>query len=69
MYLSPLADRSLRNLYTLHSLDTRGFSKYLGGAKVVHVMWWQFPVDILYIAQPETDCFDAALVTIFEVFA
>ncbi|MFS7978232.1 putative RNA helicase [Helianthus anomalus] len=51
------------------SLDARGFSEYFGGAKAVHVMGRQFPVDILYTAQPETDCLDATLVTIFQVFA
>ncbi|XP_076943543.1 pre-mRNA-splicing factor ATP-dependent RNA helicase DEAH10-like [Bidens hawaiensis] len=49
------------------SLDARGFSEYFGGAKAVHVMGRQFPVDILYTAQPETDCQDAALVTIFQI--
>ncbi|KAK9073365.1 hypothetical protein SSX86_007689 [Deinandra increscens subsp. villosa] len=49
------------------SLDARGFSEYFGGAKAVHVLGRQFPVDILYTAQPETDCLDAALVTIFQV--
>ncbi|KAI3804075.1 hypothetical protein L1987_32245 [Smallanthus sonchifolius] len=49
------------------SLDARGFSEYFGGAKAVHVMGRQFPVDILYTAQPETDCLDAALVTIFQI--
>ncbi|KAF5790767.1 putative RNA helicase [Helianthus annuus] len=51
----------------LKILDARGFSEYFGGAKAVHVMGWQFPVDILYTAQPETDCLDAALVTIFQI--
>lgn len=51
------------------SLDARGFSEYFGGAKAVHVMGRQFPVDILYTTQPETDCLDAALVTIFQVIA
>ncbi|KAJ0705088.1 putative RNA helicase [Helianthus annuus] len=49
------------------SLDARGFSEYFGGAKAGHVMGRQFPVDILYTAQPETDCLDAALVTIFQM--
>uniref|UniRef100_A0A251THL1 RNA helicase n=1 Tax=Helianthus annuus TaxID=4232 RepID=A0A251THL1_HELAN len=44
------------------SLDARGFSEYFGGAKAVHVMGRQFPADILYTAQPETDCLDAALI-------
>nr|KAJ0212274.1 hypothetical protein LSAT_V11C400184800 [Lactuca sativa] len=49
------------------SLDARGFSEYFGGAKAVHVQGRQFPVDILYTTQPETDCLDAALVTIFQI--
>lgn len=49
------------------SLDAKGFSEYFGGAKAVHVQGRQFPVDILYTAQPETDCLDAALVTIFQI--
>ncbi|KAM0025836.1 putative RNA helicase [Helianthus debilis subsp. tardiflorus] len=49
------------------SLDARGFSEYFGGAKAVHVMGRQFPVDIHYTAQPETDCLDATLVTIFQI--
>ncbi|KVH96593.1 DNA/RNA helicase, ATP-dependent, DEAH-box type, conserved site-containing protein [Cynara cardunculus var. scolymus] len=49
------------------SLDARGFSEYFGGAKAVHVQGRQFPVDILYTAQPETDCLDAALVSIFQI--
>ncbi|PWA68381.1 RNA helicase family protein [Artemisia annua] len=49
------------------SLDARGFSEYFSGAKAVHVQGRQFPVDILYTAQPETDCLDAALVTILQI--
>ncbi|KAJ0521513.1 putative RNA helicase [Helianthus annuus] len=37
-------------------------NEYFGGAKAVHVMGRQFPADILYTAQPETDCLDAALI-------
>lgn len=49
------------------SLDARVFSEYFGGAKAVHVEGRQFPVDILYTEQPESDYIDAALVTIFQV--
>lgn len=50
------------------SLDARVFSEYFGGAKAVHVQGRQFPVDIFYTHKPETDCIDAALITIFQVF-
>ncbi|XP_016435475.1 pre-mRNA-splicing factor ATP-dependent RNA helicase DEAH10 isoform X4 [Nicotiana tabacum] len=49
------------------SLDARVFSEYFGGARAVHVQGRQFPVDIFYTHKPETDCIDAALITIFQV--
>ncbi|XP_049407759.1 pre-mRNA-splicing factor ATP-dependent RNA helicase DEAH10 [Solanum stenotomum] len=49
------------------SLDARVFSEYFGGAKAVHVQGRQFPVDIFYTHKPETDCIDAALITIFQI--
>ncbi|KAM7481062.1 hypothetical protein LguiB_005645 [Lonicera macranthoides] len=49
------------------SLDARGFSEYFGGARAVHVQGRQYPVDILYTRQPETDYVDAALITIFQI--
>nr|GMD96473.1 pre-mRNA-splicing factor ATP-dependent RNA helicase DEAH10 [Ipomoea batatas] len=50
------------------SLDARVFSEYFCGARAVHVQGRQFPVDIFYTHQPETDYIDAALITIFQVF-
>ncbi|KAL0386080.1 UNVERIFIED_CONTAM: Pre-splicing factor ATP-dependent RNA helicase DEAH10, partial [Sesamum radiatum] len=49
------------------SLDAQIFSKYFGGARAVHVQGRQYPVDILYTHQPETDYIDAALITIFQI--
>ncbi|KAL0420766.1 UNVERIFIED_CONTAM: Pre-splicing factor ATP-dependent RNA helicase DEAH10 [Sesamum latifolium] len=49
------------------SLDAQIFSEYFGGARAVHVQGRQYPVDILYTHQPETDYIDAALITIFQV--
>ncbi|GMQ02568.1 hypothetical protein CsSME_00048729 [Camellia sinensis var. sinensis] len=49
------------------SLDAQIFSEYFGSAKVVHVQVRQFLVDILYTYHPETDCIDAALITIFQI--
>lgn len=49
------------------SLDARGFSEFFDNAKAVHVQGRQFPVDIYYTYQPQTDCVDAALLTIFQV--
>ncbi|KAI5678910.1 hypothetical protein M9H77_09860 [Catharanthus roseus] len=49
------------------SLDARVFSEYFSGAKAVHVQGRQYPVDILYTLQPETDYVDAALITIFQI--
>ncbi|XP_009628219.1 pre-mRNA-splicing factor ATP-dependent RNA helicase DEAH10 isoform X3 [Nicotiana tomentosiformis] len=49
------------------SLDAQVFSEYFGGARAVHVQGRQFPVDIFYTHKPETDCIDAALITIFQV--
>ncbi|KAL3631244.1 Pre-mRNA-splicing factor ATP-dependent RNA helicase DEAH10 [Castilleja foliolosa] len=49
------------------SLDARIFSEYFGGARAVHVQGRQYPVDILYTRQPETDYVDAALITIFQI--
>ncbi|CAI9761818.1 unnamed protein product [Fraxinus pennsylvanica] len=49
------------------SLDARVFSEYFGGARAVHVLGRQYPVDILYTRQPETDYVDAALITIFQI--
>ncbi|GER31861.1 RNA helicase family protein [Striga asiatica] len=49
------------------SLDAQIFSKYFGGARAVHVQGRQYPVDVLYTRQPETDYLDAALITIFQI--
>ncbi|CAA2960480.1 pre-mRNA-splicing factor ATP-dependent RNA helicase DEAH10 [Olea europaea subsp. europaea] len=49
------------------SLDARVFSEYFGGARAVHVQGRQYPVDILYTRQPETDYVDATLITIFQI--
>ncbi|KAK6133908.1 hypothetical protein DH2020_032337 [Rehmannia glutinosa] len=49
------------------SLDAQIFSEFFGGAKAVHVQGRQYPVDILYTHQPETDYLDAALITIFQI--
>ncbi|KAI3467237.1 hypothetical protein Pfo_023900 [Paulownia fortunei] len=49
------------------SLDAQTFSEYFGGARAVHVQGRQYPVDILYTHQPETDYIDAALITIFQI--
>ncbi|AQK98407.1 ATP-dependent RNA helicase DHX8 [Zea mays] len=49
------------------SLDAKCFSDYFGGAKAVHIQGRQYPVDILYTYQPESDYMDATLVTIFQI--
>ncbi|CAM8947648.1 unnamed protein product [Rhodiola kirilowii] len=49
------------------SLDARVFSEYFGGAKAVHIQGRQYPVDIFYTLQPETDYLDAALITIIQI--
>ncbi|PAN25371.1 hypothetical protein PAHAL_4G296300 [Panicum hallii] len=49
------------------SLDAKCFSDYFGGAKAVHIQGRQYPVDILYTYQPESDYLDATLVTIFQI--
>lgn len=49
------------------SLDAKCFSDYFGSAKAVHIQGRQYPVDILYTYQPESDYLDATLVTIFQV--
>ncbi|KAL8533626.1 hypothetical protein ACS0TY_009866 [Phlomoides rotata] len=49
------------------SLDAQNFSEYFGGARAVHVQGRQYPVDILYTLQPETDYIDATLITIFQI--
>ncbi|PIN16752.1 DEAH-box RNA helicase [Handroanthus impetiginosus] len=49
------------------SLDAKIFSEYFGGARAVHVQGRQYPVDMLYTYQPETDYIDAALITIFQI--
>ncbi|CAN6451887.1 unnamed protein product [Victoria cruziana] len=49
------------------SLDARGFSEYLGGAKAVHVQGRKYPVEILYTYTPQQDYIDAALITIFQI--
>ncbi|XP_031492999.1 pre-mRNA-splicing factor ATP-dependent RNA helicase DEAH10-like isoform X1 [Nymphaea colorata] len=49
------------------SLDARGFSEYLGGAKAVHIQGRKYPVDILYTYTPQQDYIDAALITIFQI--
>lgn len=51
------------------SLDAQVFSEYFGGAKAVHVQGRQFPVDIFYTRQAETDYLDASLITIFQVIS
>ncbi|OMO93520.1 hypothetical protein CCACVL1_06472 [Corchorus capsularis] len=49
------------------SLDARVFSEYLGGARAVHIQGRQFPVDIFYTVDPQTDYLDSAIVTIFQI--
>ncbi|KAL5179263.1 Pre-mRNA-splicing factor ATP-dependent RNA helicase DEAH10 [Glycine soja] len=49
------------------SLDARAFSEYFGGAKAVHIQGRQFPVDIFYTRDAETDYLDASLITIFQI--
>ncbi|KAG6407409.1 hypothetical protein SASPL_130400 [Salvia splendens] len=49
------------------SLDAKIFSDYFGGARAVHVQGRQYPVDVLYTHQPETDYVDATLITIFQI--
>ncbi|XP_073059360.1 pre-mRNA-splicing factor ATP-dependent RNA helicase DEAH10 isoform X1 [Primulina eburnea] len=49
------------------SLDAQVFSEFFGDAKAVHVVGRQYPVDMLYTHQPETDYVDAALITIFQI--
>jgi ATP-dependent RNA helicase DHX8/PRP22 len=51
------------------SLDAKCFSDYFGGAKAVHIQGRQYPVDMMYTYQPESDYLDATLVTIFQVSA
>ncbi|XP_049932745.1 pre-mRNA-splicing factor ATP-dependent RNA helicase DEAH10-like [Nymphaea colorata] len=50
------------------SLDARGFSECLGGAKAVHIQGRKYPVDILYTYTPQQDYIDAALITLFQAF-
>lgn len=49
------------------TLDTKGFSEYFNGAKVVYVQGRQFPVEIFYTYTAEGDYLDAALLTTFQV--
>ncbi|XVE91626.1 hypothetical protein REPUB_Repub01dG0026400 [Reevesia pubescens] len=49
------------------SLDARVFSEYFGGARAVHIQGRQFPVDLLYTVDPQTDYIDSAIVTIFQI--
>lgn len=49
------------------SLDARVFSEFFSGAKAVHVQGRQFPVEVFYTHQPETDYIDATLITIFQI--
>lgn len=69
-FLKPCHDKKLSPLKLIimsASLDARVFSEYFGGARAVHVQGRQYPVDILYTHQPESDYVDAALITIFQV--
>ncbi|XP_057777374.1 pre-mRNA-splicing factor ATP-dependent RNA helicase DEAH10-like [Salvia miltiorrhiza] len=49
------------------SLDAKIFSDYFGSARAMHVQGRQYPVDVLYTHQPETDYVDATLITIFQI--
>ncbi|GMJ09575.1 ROOT INITIATION DEFECTIVE 1 [Hibiscus trionum] len=49
------------------SLDAHIFSEYFGGAKAVRVLGRQFPVDVFYTVDPQTDYLDSAIVTIFQI--
>ncbi|WRX14607.1 Helicase [Theobroma cacao] len=49
------------------SLDARVFSEYFGGARAVHIQGRQFPVDIFYTVNPQTDYLDSAIITIFQI--
>ncbi|XWS64175.1 hypothetical protein CRYUN_Cryun06bG0163900 [Craigia yunnanensis] len=49
------------------SLDARVFSEYFDGARAVHIQGRQFPVDIFYSVDPQTDYLDSAIITIFQI--
>ncbi|GAA0169000.1 RNA helicase [Lithospermum erythrorhizon] len=49
------------------SLDAHVFSEFFGGAKAVHVQGRQYPVEVFYTHQPETDYIEATLITIFQI--
>ena len=49
------------------TLDADQFSAYFGSAKVLYVQGRQYPVRILYAAEPQTDYARAAVVTALQI--
>ncbi|XP_065842530.1 ATP-dependent RNA helicase DHX33-like isoform X2 [Oscarella lobularis] len=63
-------NKSLKNLKILvmsATLDADQFSAYFGSAKVLYVQGRQYPVRILYAAEPQTDYARAAVVTALQI--
>lgn len=54
----------LRVVVMSATLDAAQFCGFFGGAKAVYVQGRQFPVEVLYAAQPEADYLDAVLITV-----
>lgn len=54
----------LRVVVMSATLDAQHFCAFFGGAKAVYVQGRQFPVEVLYAAQPEADYLDAVLITV-----
>jgi ATP-dependent RNA helicase DHX8/PRP22 len=51
------------------TLDADAFAEFFGGARAVYVQGRQFPVQVLYTAEPEEDYLDAALLAVLQVHA
>ncbi|KAI4382005.1 hypothetical protein MLD38_008020 [Melastoma candidum] len=67
--LKQLAKRrtDLRLIVTSATLDAEKFSRYFFDCNIFSIPGRNFPVEILYTKQPESDYLDAALITVLQI--
>lgn len=57
----------LRLIIMSATLEAQAFSDYYGGAKIIYVSGRQFPVDIMYCEEPQSDYVDASVTTVLQI--
>ena len=59
--------KDLKVILMSATLQAEKFSKYFNDAQIVYVKGRQYPVDILYPSEPQTDYLDSAMVTALQL--